>query len=417
MDDLAKTALSRAVLSESEQEYAETPIRQPRNRSKGRLLSHKTSASDFEQGYAANVAPKHLSHPRRSKGHAPGHAAGSRIPGPAPQQHDSQESSRRPSPEKRISVGLNKDRGGLKFRQPQSPPAGKTNNVGAGRARTRVSGTYGRSRDRTPARPTSSSGPGRMTFRRNATGGNKVGTMTKHFEKLSRDADKSKSRYNIIRGRRARPVASSRAKVEILDSVKDAMRDESDSSSSSEADDEGGGDEEDGHQESSKSLSQSTELDLTLPPPVISVASPNDEAAIPLEHKISSSPPAREVEPPVLVTPPPETELAVSPRIHPAHISLPPSPFLSSIRVDHSLSITPPSNENERNSILKALSGFWGQGPATSRSAVDGDADPMNDPEHIFRDSSMVVRTDEPTSIIALALKYVMDFLRWSLDY
>jgi len=31
--------------------------------------------------------------------------------------------------------------------------------------------------------------------------------------------------------------------------------------------------------------------------------------------------------------------------------------------------------------------------------------DPLNDPEHIFRDSSMVVRTDEPTSIIALALK------------
>jgi 1-phosphatidylinositol-3-phosphate 5-kinase len=33
--------------------------------------------------------------------------------------------------------------------------------------------------------------------------------------------------------------------------------------------------------------------------------------------------------------------------------------------------------------------------------------DLIGDPEHIFRDSSMVVRTDEPTSIIALALKSV----------
>jgi 1-phosphatidylinositol-3-phosphate 5-kinase len=63
--------------------------------------------------------------------------------------------------------------------------------------------------------------------------------------------------------------------------------------------------------------------------------------------------------------------------------------------------------EPERLSILKALSGFWLQPPPQSRRRgceLEGD-DIMSDPEHIFRDSSMVVRTDEPTSIIALALK------------
>jgi 1-phosphatidylinositol-3-phosphate 5-kinase len=60
----------------------------------------------------------------------------------------------------------------------------------------------------------------------------------------------------------------------------------------------------------------------------------------------------------------------------------------------------------ERVSILKAISGLWLQQQSRNREALDAE-DPMNDPEHIFRDSSMVVRTDEPTSIIALALKYV----------
>ena len=61
---------------------------------------------------------------------------------------------------------------------------------------------------------------------------------------------------------------------------------------------------------------------------------------------------------------------------------------------------------SERHSILKALSGFWPQPLPQPRQRAETDAeDPMSDPEHIFRNSSMVVRTDEPTSIIALALK------------
>ena len=43
---------------------------------------------------------------------------------------------------------------------------------------------------------------------------------------------------------------------------------------------------------------------------------------------------------------------------------------------------------------------------------MDFEADDfMADPEHIFRESSMVVRTDEPTSIIALTLKCVTDYV------
>jgi 1-phosphatidylinositol-3-phosphate 5-kinase len=92
----------------------------------------------------------------------------------------------------------------------------------------------------------------------------------------------------------------------------------------------------------------------------------------------------------------------------PGHISLPSSPFLSSMKSKQDMTLTPPASDvelggsgTERISILKALSGFW---PQPTRHSVEGD-DPMNDPLHIFRDSSMVVRLDEPTSIIALALE------------
>jgi UDP-glucose 4-epimerase len=57
-------------------------------------------------------------------------------------------------------------------------------------------------------------------------------------------------------------------------------------------------------------------------------------------------------------------------------------------------------------SILKAISGVRLQQQSRNREALDAE-DLMNDPEHIFRVFSMVVRTSELTSIIALALKYV----------
>jgi hypothetical protein len=74
-----------------------------------------------------------------------------------------------------------------------------------------------------------------------------VSNIAKHFERISRDNERATRRYAVIRGgRKPRPVASARAKVEILDSVRDAVKDEESESSSesSEADDEGEGDDD-----------------------------------------------------------------------------------------------------------------------------------------------------------------------------
>jgi len=249
----------------------------------------------------------------------------------------------------------------------------------------------GRVRTRAPLPGNSNSG--KSNFRR-PTGGSKVQTITKHFERINRDNEKANRRYVVIRGKRARPVASARAKVEILESIKDAINDESESSDSSEADDEGDG-----------SDNARRTAEKTLPEPVQGTTHPEPECVVPL--------PSPSPTPPPIVTPleethapqvtsdsPPEPAMTYPSPVLPVSKRENTSPLLPDVELEHGPTST------ERVSILKAISGLWIQQQSRNREALDAE-DPMNDPEHIFRDSSMVVRTDEPTSIIALALKYV----------
>ncbi|KAG6874420.1 hypothetical protein C0995_015156 [Termitomyces sp. Mi166 len=385
--DLTKTALApRTPVSESEQEYAPPiPRRQPiRNKSRHRLTK-KPSISDFEQGYAANIAPRYLTHSRRSLTQP----SGSRIPGPiSGSAFQSHESSRRPSPEKRSSSTKGKD---VKFSRPSSPtPTNVRQASTSGKpVKQRITS---RQKEKAPIRTSSNPAP-KSTLRRPNNGpGSKVSNIAKHFERLGRDAERSKSKYNVIRGKRARPVASARAKVEVLDSIKDAIRDDESESpdSSSEADDEDEGIEE---EKAVPELMQSSpESDVISPEAAAKTAPP----AVTFHTKLPDEPIAEGQAQDISVPPPPEP------------VSIPPSPFLQpEEHPTKDASLTPPTSDveygggPERPSLLKALSGLWQQ-PSLSRQSLVNDL--IDDPEHIFRESSMVVRTDEPTSIIALAL-------------
>jgi 1-phosphatidylinositol-3-phosphate 5-kinase len=185
------------------------------------------------------------------------------------------------------------------------------------------------------------------------------------------------------------------ATVEVLDSVKDAIQDESESSDSSEADDEGG-DDEDTHKSPDKDkLSPSTSSTL---PTQGTDDEPKDSIAQLPEPNVPPSPGNS------------QGVSSESPLVsrRGTLTSVPSSPSLSST-ADPKVPIPSPLYDfdagQERNSFLKALSGFWPQNVPHHSRADDETDDPIRDPEHIFRDSSMVVRTDEPTSIIALALK------------
>jgi len=377
--DLAHTALSpRTVVSESEQEYPpHITLRSGmgRTRTRHRLPLRKPSTSDFEQGYAANVAPRYVS--RRKSGN---HSNVSRIPVPVAAAPESHESSRLPSPEKRPHISRDSH-----LSRPSSPYADRS--VPPSLKSTKQRFGISRSRDKPSSRTPIT--PGKATFRRPATGtGNKVSTIARHYERLGREAERSRSRYAVIRSKPARPVVFARAKVEVLDSVKDAIADDSESSDpSSEADDEDEGNDEE--RPAPPVLQEQQEQPSSSGPPLQPQNTVHDVLLNP--PHVSSAPEAQDNE-------------GVTPLAPPGQISLPPSPFLKAVKAKHDSPLTPPTSEidsTERNSILKALSGFWQQ-PARSSIEVD---DPMNDPEHIFRDSSMVVRLDEPTSIIALALK------------
>lgn len=370
-------------MSESEQEGNGQVERQTiryRHRHHPNKPSKKTSTSDFEQGYAANAAPRYLTQSRRSLG------TSSRIPGPGPSSfHDPVGSSRMPSPEKSARDESTPSRA--------TSPTPQRKAAGGSKGSKGKQSVFGSTiKDKTPARSNLRSA--NTTFRRPtvATGG-KVSNLAKQFERINKDSEKASRRYAVIRGRKARPVTFARAKVEILDSVKDAIRDESESSSSSsEADDEGGGEDDDNKGSGNTGAENSPEDSLTLPStstssiePITPVINESPEEMLssetPNEHHAST---------------PPSTQ---APTLEVTPTSLPPSPLMTP-QVDVE------QNPTERNSILKALSTLWPQQFPQPRQLKESDeADPTSDGEHIFRDSSMVVRVDEPTSIIALALK------------
>jgi 1-phosphatidylinositol-3-phosphate 5-kinase len=376
VQELAKTAFPlHVIVSESEPEYGPAQPRTTRSKSRHNIPSRQPSISDFEQGYAANVAPRYLTHSRRTMSH------GTRIPGPVGES--SLESSRLPSPEK----------GHPHFRAHADSSASRE----ASKHMTHTK--PGKVKPSRPARPPPNNSS-RTSFRRVTGPGNKVSSIAKHFERINRDNERANRRYAVIRGRRARPVASARARVEILDSIKDAINDESESSDSSEADDEGDGNDED-RTSANKPVSEPSQ-EQTIPAPEIAVQIPPP----PVDLPSAPTPPES--------ASPPEEPPSTQPQPVQGLNSLPPSPFLTSTKVSETqaqasseLDVGPAGAE--RISILKAISGLWVQQQPQSRHRMDFDADdPMSDPEHIFRDSSMVVRTDEPTSIIALALKYVL---------
>jgi len=92
--------------------------------------------------------------------------------------------------------------------------------------------------------------------------------------------------------------------------------------------------------------------------------------------------------------------------------SVPPSPCLPTLPVN-SPSLAPPDGwgptVQERHSFMIAISGLWSQQlqtPPPSKSLSDSYEDASVDPIHIHRDSPITLRTDEPTSIIAVALRW-----------
>lgn len=381
------------------------PRRRPKSRPRQREPLRKESVSDFERSYALNAAPKPFTGQANA---ARRRGTTARVTGLPLSSTDSRDSSRRTSPDKRTAMPRYNTEASLRVGRLSPTPGDAVETLG--RNKPRLSG-----RNTTKERPSSSRQPSvsnsKLVPRRasNVAGGSggtmiggKVSNMARHFEKIHKDTERSSRRYAIIRGRRVRPVAPARVKLEVVDSIKEAIKDESyDSSSSSEADDEDeGDDEQDGTnlKDSPQEMSLNSSVDLKQ-------ASEGSSS--------SSGTPSQDVPAVELTT----TDNSGSVTLVPGQTSqiglAAPSSLPSPTAMPHTPSETPPTYEAERHStIMKALSGFWPQQATPLRNVPDIDEDDlMADPEHIFRESSMVARTNEPTSVIALALKCVPAYI------
>ena len=374
-------------IAESDQENVPArPTTRPKIRTRPKLPHRKESTSDFEHSYAASIAPKYLAH-RRTSG-VP--TSSSRFAGVNPSSMESRDSSRRTSPDKRQAGRRTGEIGRPTSPPPSRPPPAISNRGGKVRIASR-----GTPKEKGQASRIPSMGNVRSSLRKSSHTGiaSKVSNIARQFERIHKDNERATRRYAVIRGRRARPVASSKgATVEVFDSLKDAIKDVSDESgeSSSEADDEEEDEEEGplsmkrlGRTSSSATAKPDSSQEQTTLSSGETIAMTDEQQHGEHTHQASAELPQ--------ASPSSETERSGQSGETPLE-----TPSTSDAEAGSAAADRP-------STILKALSGFL---PHHLRGHLELEGDDlMADPEHIFRESSMVVRTDEPTSIIALALK------------
>ncbi|KAG8773240.1 1-phosphatidylinositol-3-phosphate 5-kinase [Ceratobasidium sp. 428] len=407
---LARTSL----LSDSERESEAQPQPQPQrvrgrprapaNRSKFQPKGYYPQSSDFER------APRPL-----------GEAGPSRIPAPIQVPAEPSYSGRSSPTNSTLYIpkrpGLSRTTTGSTIKNSNisalapinpSPPIGrKASSTLANKPVKAKAPARNPPRDRSTARTASATGSVRQGPRRVAPPGgslasSKVLTQVRQFERMSKENDKANRRYQIMRGRRARPVAFAKAKVEIFQDFKDALRDDESESSdpSSEADDEDEGEEDPTRFRADTldpimSVPDLAEHEVPAEPTVPNLSRPEDHQAVPAEKlPLDGLPKPSEV---------PQPERPSD--IYTPESSLPPSPFIRPMR-DHQLNYS----ENETSTSIDRRSFLYRIGStAISRiqsreNTIMNLAYPVAPTDHVFAESYITVREDEPTSIIALTL-------------
>lgn len=299
---------------------------------------------------------------------------------------------------------------------------------------------------RTPRKPTDimpigqpSPGGGliRGLPRRVIGAGSRVTSIARHFDKISREAERDRQkRISIARGKRAGRVGITKAKVQIFNNVRDAFKDEFDSDSSAADNEEDEGDASDGsvdstgrarsHRKATSPSVKSAPLPKNEDGETASIAPTEPEPEPESSTRLASTP----EEQPVSDHPPPSSVLSdsatdMAKRKERLRIELAPfdtnAPLPPMTPQPHVHALTDTQDEvpgkgfsqlsqmsesemssggGERSSILKTLTNLWAfrAGDFTSLEY------PLSAGEHMFTDSRVIVRENEPTSIIAFTL-------------
>ncbi|KAG5357463.1 1-phosphatidylinositol 3-phosphate 5-kinase fab1 [Yarrowia sp. C11] len=212
-------------------------------------------------------------------------------------------------------------------------------------------------------------------------GSNRVSSLAKHFDQLSREFEKerAKERKLLAASRfRALPVHSSKPIVDVYKSVQDAVEEEESASSD---------DEKNKaikvRRGSAPSIRRSSASRRGAhPKPSAMLTAPDPEPSSPEAHlsaSVNKDGVTKEV---VEVGEGPVTQQTLSTAVNDA--------------LSGDLHQTA-----ERQSLMKTLASFWADRSATGWDALEY---PLAATEHIFADSDVIVREDEPSSLIAFCL-------------
>ncbi|KAI5803877.1 hypothetical protein EDC01DRAFT_611391 [Geopyxis carbonaria] len=185
----------------------------------------------------------------------------------------------------------------------------------------------------------------------------KVSSLAKHFEQLSKEFERERAREKrqlAAKRARALPVATSRPIVEVYRNVREAVEEGSDEETSAEIDD----DPRSGPTRETSTLTESSDVDAS--DGEISIASDLENAPVP---NITDA--------------------------------LPSSTETSALDVSVELP------RQHRSAWMKMLSNFWAERSASGWSSLEY---PLHPTDHVFNDSDIIVREDEPSSLIAFAL-------------
>ncbi|KAF2402745.1 hypothetical protein EJ06DRAFT_489299 [Trichodelitschia bisporula] len=214
----------------------------------------------------------------------------------------------------------------------------------------------------------------------------RVSTLAKHFEQLSREFEKQRMRdreMRVERGRQARayPLGSSKPIVSVYRDAHEAVQEpESEGQSRME----------------SSAVTESTAETGTSTEP-ISTGDASSLAETPVDIE---APPEDEHEAGEPVEGEPEGEGSDADHVSVEDHDLPET-TASHSPTDSSLELTLELPKHEKTSLMRMLTSFWSERSASGWAPLEY---PFASNEHVWGDSDVIVREDEPSSIIALAL-------------
>ena len=232
--------------------------------------------------------------------------------------------------------------------------------------------------------------PRSIASRRNES---KVSALAKHFEQLSREFEKERLRERrqraaLNRQSRAYPVAASKPIVEVYRSVHDAVEEREPSDEDLPASE---------PSPKNHEISSATPLEQDAPATSGHGAYPDDTTAENTEtdeytRRNSTNGSDTEGDGNRSDEEHSPEDSRIADKVE-DHVTLPALESPLDLKLD--------LPKHEKTSLMKMLTNFWAERSASGWQALDY---PLNASDHIFADSDIIIREDEPSSLIAFAL-------------